>query len=81
MATHSSVLGLGKSHGQRSLVGYSPWGCKESDKTEATSYEFHLFYNLVNSLYIHISNIFKLFIYLAALGLCSYAQAFSNGGD
>ena len=24
----------GKSHGQRSLVGYSPWGCKESDLTE-----------------------------------------------
>ena len=22
------------SHGQRSLAGYSPWGCKESDKTE-----------------------------------------------
>ena len=21
-------------HGQRSLVGYSPWGCKESDTTE-----------------------------------------------
>ena len=21
-------------HGQRSLVGYSPWGLKESDKTE-----------------------------------------------
>ena len=20
-------------HGQRSLVGYSPWGCKESDTT------------------------------------------------
>ena len=26
----------GKSHGQRSLVGYSPWGCKESDTTKAT---------------------------------------------
>ena len=26
----------GKSHGQRSLVGYSPKGCKESDTTEAT---------------------------------------------
>ena len=26
----------GKSHGQRSLAGYSPWGCKESDMTEAT---------------------------------------------
>ena len=24
----------GKSHGQRSLVGYSPWGCKESNTTE-----------------------------------------------
>ena len=26
----------GESHGQRSLVGYSPWGCKELDMTEAT---------------------------------------------
>ena len=26
----------GKSHGQRSLVGYSPWGHKEADMTEAT---------------------------------------------
>ena len=24
----------GKFHGQRSLLGYSPWGCKESDMTE-----------------------------------------------
>ena len=24
----------GKSHGKRTLVGYSPWGCKESDTTE-----------------------------------------------
>ena len=28
------VLLPGKSHGQRRLVGYSPWGCKESDMTE-----------------------------------------------
>ena len=27
----------GKFHGQRSLVGYSPWGCKESDMTERLS--------------------------------------------
>ena len=26
----------GKSHGHRSLAGCSPWGCKESDTTEAT---------------------------------------------
>ena len=24
---------VGNSHGQRSLAGYSPWGCKESDTT------------------------------------------------
>ena len=24
----------GESHGQRSLQGYSPWGCKESDTAE-----------------------------------------------
>ena len=26
----------GESQGQRSLVGYSPWGRKESDTTEVT---------------------------------------------
>ena len=29
----------GKSQGQRSLVGYSPWGHKESDTTD---FHFHL---------------------------------------
>ena len=24
----------GEAHGQRGLVGYSPWGCKEVDTTE-----------------------------------------------
>ena len=33
MAT-TPVFLPGKSHGQRSLVGYSPWGPKESDMTE-----------------------------------------------
>ena len=33
MATHSGIL-AGESHGQRSLVGYSPWGRKELDMTE-----------------------------------------------
>ena len=32
MATHSSAL-AGKSHGQRSLVGYSSWGRRELDTT------------------------------------------------
>ena len=33
MVTHSSIMPE-ESHGQRSLVGYSPWGRKESDTTE-----------------------------------------------
>ena len=33
MATHFIFL-PGKSHGQRSLVGYSPWGRKELDMNE-----------------------------------------------
>ena len=27
-------------HGQRSLAGYSPWGCKESDMTEQLTFHF-----------------------------------------
>ena len=33
VAAHSSIL-AGESHGQRSLAGYSPWGCKELDTAE-----------------------------------------------
>ena len=40
MATHSSTL-AGESHGQRSLAGYSPQGCKELDMTEATEHTAH----------------------------------------
>ena len=35
------VLLPGKSHGQRSLAGYSPWGHKESDTTEWLSARTH----------------------------------------
>ena len=34
MATHSSILASDQLHGQRSLAGYSPQGCKEADITE-----------------------------------------------
>ena len=33
MATYSSIL-PGEFHGQRSLVGYGPWGHKQLDMTE-----------------------------------------------
>ena len=36
MTAHCIVHLPGESHGQRSLVGPSPWVCKESDTTEGT---------------------------------------------
>ena len=55
MATHSTTLAWKipwteepeKSHGQRSLVGYSPWGCKESDTTEQLYLLTHFGYALM----------------------------------
>ena len=41
MGTHPPVFLPGKSLGQRSLVGYSPWGHKEPDMTQ-------LFKNFIN---------------------------------
>ena len=40
MATHLVFL-LGESCGQRSLVGYSSWGCKKLDMTEQLSLHMH----------------------------------------
>ena len=39
MATHSSILHE-EFHGQRGLVGYNPWGHKESDTTERLTHSF-----------------------------------------
>ena len=48
MVTHSSIL-AGKSHGWRSLVGYSLWGRKESDTTERLHFHFQIYsYGLHN---------------------------------
>ena len=32
----SPVFLPGEAHGQKSLVGYGPWGCKESEPTKRT---------------------------------------------
>ena len=37
MVTYSSILAR-KSHGQRNLMGYGPWGHNELDMTEATEH-------------------------------------------
>ena len=40
----------GKSHGQRSLVGYSPWGRKESDTTERLHFTLNQWIFKVNKI-------------------------------
>ena len=51
MTTHPVFL-PGESHGQRCLLGYSPWGHKESDTTSLS---------LSLSLSIHISEVDNIF--------------------
>ena len=41
VATPTPVFFPGKFHGQRSLVGFSPWGRKELDMTERLHFHFH----------------------------------------
>ena len=53
MATHTfmgPVFLPGKSNGQRSLAGYSPWGCTELDTTERLTHSLVFFSMLFFSL-------------------------------
>ena len=47
MATHSNIL-AGECHGQRSLLGYSPRGCKVSDMTEWLTFSTAFFLTFKN---------------------------------
>ena len=51
------VLLPGQSHGQRSLVGCSPWGHKESDTIEQLTHrEFYLQKNRLSEVILVITN-------------------------
>ena len=51
MEWQPSLVSLpGKSHGQRSLAGYSPWGRKELDTTEHTYTHTHTLHHRINNL-------------------------------
>ena len=57
----------GKSHGWRSLAGYSPWGCKESDTAE--------WFHFMKSININIYAKIRCFPLLNSfLGICSPEQ-------
>ena len=67
----TSVFLPGKSHGQGSLVGYSSWGCKQSDMISETT-TFHVkarltaynFLSLFSTLYSASLSFFLLFRFL-----------------
>ena len=68
MATPSSILA------RRSLVGYSPWVCKESDMTERLSTSIYIY------IYIYI---YILYLYLYMLHTLTYVcmLSFPNNKD
>ena len=55
----------GKTHGQRSLAGYSPWGCKDLDMIEQlnTHTHTHTLSYRTEGRYSIILTIFEIFIY------------------
>ena len=55
----SPVFLPGESRGQRSLAGYSPWGHKESDMTEATRHEHKWEYKKVQPLWKAVWHVHK----------------------
>ena len=60
MAIHSSILAW-KIHGWRSLVGYSPWGHKQSDTTERLHWHKKRRYWSICTLFIFLVRV-RLFI-------------------
>ena len=52
MGTHSSILAWKIPWTERSLMGYSPWGRKESDMTEWLTYILHFKTKVANLLFL-----------------------------
>ena len=78
------VLLPGKFHGQRSLVGYSPLGCKESDITEHTLITIYCSKSYLNvdsvSIKIPCSPNLLPFSILSKYSLCAVALTFAVWG-
>ena len=51
----------GESHGQRSLAGYSPWGHKETDTTEAIQHTLTVLLTVGMSHTAGLQNLFILY--------------------
>ena len=60
---------LEKSHGWRSLVGYSPWGRKESDTTERVHFTSLRYYYLLHQPIHDIGSVLEVFFFSSAVSL------------
>ena len=69
----TAVLLPGKFLGRRSLIGYSPWGCKVSDTTERLCFHFHSAYKLKSRV-----TIYSLDILLSQFGTSPFSMIGSN---
>ena len=67
------VFLLRECHGQRSLAGHSPWGCKESDTTEGLTLSFTIYMHYI---YVHTHIYILFFIFFSIMLLwdseCSF---------
>ena len=61
------VLLPGKSHGQRSVVGYSTRGHRESDTTERLHFHFHFSSSLLSAIRVVASAYLRLLLFLPAI--------------
>ena len=73
----------GKFHGQRSLMGYSPWCCKESDMTEVTQHraQTDVSSDLGSAIYYVISASLCEFIFsffICKVGILTYHASLSR---
>ena len=50
----TSVFSPGKFHGRSSLIGYSAWGCKESDMTEHSTHHSNIPFCVCVYIYMYV---------------------------
>ena len=70
------VLLPGKSHGWRNLVGYGPWGCKQSETTERLHYLYH--YAGMAFISYHQLSTIKLTLYVCLISISVFSLLWSS---
>ena len=77
----TSVFLPGKFHGQRRLVGYSPWGHQAFDMSEQLSTHVHYLsnkYNLKSKYFLVRTSCIILILYEAVKNSCHFCRCFAR---